>query len=97
MHFIVFTIERYTKLWFAKNRPMVRAALLRTGRWSPEAAHLEPQELDAAVERVLEQSKPEYATVAAPGKIRRLKDDIRLILAQKRQPPSSTTLIPQYT
>ncbi|KAF7088782.1 hypothetical protein CFC21_091852 [Triticum aestivum] len=67
---------------FAKHRPVVRETLLNF----PEAANLEPQELDAAVERVLEQSKPEYRDVAAPGKVRLLKNDIRLILAEKWEP-----------
>lgn len=69
---------------FAKHRPVVRETLLNF----PEAANLEPQELDAAVERVLEQSKPEYRDVAAPGKVRLLKNDIRLILADKWEPPN---------
>uniref|UniRef100_A0A453NCI6 Uncharacterized protein n=1 Tax=Aegilops tauschii subsp. strangulata TaxID=200361 RepID=A0A453NCI6_AEGTS len=67
---------------FAKHRPVVRETLLNF----PESANLEPQELDAAVERVLEQSKPEYRDVAAPGKVRLLKNDIRLILAEKWEP-----------
>ena len=67
---------------FAKHRPALRAALLSF----PEAASLSPTELDAAVERVLEQSKPEYRDVAAPGKVRLLKNDIRLILAEKWEP-----------
>nr|XP_020176955.1 glutamic acid-rich protein-like [Aegilops tauschii subsp. strangulata] len=69
---------------FAKHRPVVRETLLNF----PEAANLEPQELDAAVERVLEQSKPEYRDVTAPGKVRLLKNDIRLILAEKWEPPN---------
>ncbi|KAF6983461.1 hypothetical protein CFC21_001643 [Triticum aestivum] len=68
---------------FAKHRTVVRETLLSF----PEAANLEPTELDAAVERVLEQSKPEYQDVADPGKIRLLKDDISLVLAQERLPP----------
>jgi hypothetical protein len=68
---------------FEEHRPKVREVLLRF----PEAANLEPHELDAAVERVLEQSKPENADVAAPGKIRLLSDDIKTALEAWRAPP----------
>ncbi|KAI4971892.1 hypothetical protein ZWY2020_002806 [Hordeum vulgare] len=44
---------------FLEQRPKVRAALLNF----PEAAKLEPRELDAAVERILEQAKPENASL----------------------------------
>ncbi|KAF7078141.1 hypothetical protein CFC21_082618 [Triticum aestivum] len=44
---------------FAKHRPVVRETLLSF----PEAANLEPPELDAAVERVLEQSSPSTRTL----------------------------------
>jgi hypothetical protein len=68
---------------FEEQRPKVREVLLRF----PEAANLEPHELDAAVERVLEQSKPENAEVAAPGKIRLLSEDIKTALEAWRAPP----------
>jgi hypothetical protein len=58
----------------------------------PEAANLQPQELDAAVERVLEQSKPEYADVAAPGKIRLLSEDIEITLDTWTLPPPEIIL-----
>ncbi|XBI11102.1 hypothetical protein VPH35_138226 [Triticum aestivum] len=68
---------------FLEERPKVKAVLLNF----PEAAKLEPHELDAAVERILEQSKPENASVAASGKVRLLSADIQAILARNRQPP----------
>ncbi|CAM0958498.1 unnamed protein product [Alopecurus aequalis] len=68
-----------------EQRPKVRAILLSF----PGAAELELHELDAAVERVLEQSKPEYENVAAPGKIRLLREDIELALDQWTPPPPS--------
>ncbi|XBI01368.1 hypothetical protein VPH35_130161 [Triticum aestivum] len=68
---------------FLEQRPKVKAVLLNF----PEAAKLEPHELDAAVERILEQSKPENASVAASGKVRLLSADIQAILARNRQPP----------
>jgi hypothetical protein len=58
----------------------------------PEAANLEPHELDAAVERVLEQSKPEYADAAAPGKIRLLSEDIEIAVNTLRAPPPEILL-----
>jgi hypothetical protein len=70
---------------FEEERPKVRAVLLHF----PETASLSPHELDAAVERVLEQSKPEYADVAAPGKIRLLTADIERALNPWRAPPPS--------
>jgi hypothetical protein len=44
------------------------------------------------VERVLEQSKPEYADVAAPGKIRLLSEDIEIALDTWRPPPPEIIL-----
>jgi hypothetical protein len=73
---------------FIEHRPKVRALLLKF----PEAANLEPHELDAAVERVLEQSKPKYADVAAPGKIRLLSEDIEIALDTWRPPPPEIIL-----
>ncbi|CAM0958504.1 unnamed protein product [Alopecurus aequalis] len=60
-----------------EQRPEVKAML----QSFPEAASLKPQELDDAVERVLEQSKPEYENMAATGKIRLLREDVKLAVA----------------
>ncbi|KAM0888999.1 hypothetical protein ACQ4PT_027978 [Festuca glaucescens] len=70
---------------FEEERPKVRAVLSHF----PETADLEPHELDAAVERILEQSKPEYAGVAGPGKIRLLTADIEQALDPWTPPPPS--------
>jgi hypothetical protein len=70
---------------FEEERPKVRAVLSHF----PETANLEPHELDAAVERILEQSKPEYADVAGPGKIRLLTADIEQALDPWTPPPPS--------
>ncbi|CAM0958503.1 unnamed protein product [Alopecurus aequalis] len=71
--------------YFEEQRPKVRAVL----QSFPEAADLTPLQLDDAVERVLEQSKPEYADVAATGKIRLLKEDIEMALDSWTAPPPS--------
>ncbi|CAM0958502.1 unnamed protein product [Alopecurus aequalis] len=70
---------------FEEQRPQVKAML----QSFPEAANLKPQELDDAVERVLEQSKPEYGNMAATGKIRLLREDIELALDQWTPPAPS--------
>ncbi|KAM0893286.1 hypothetical protein ACQ4PT_025214 [Festuca glaucescens] len=70
---------------FEEERPKVRAVLSHF----PETANLEPHELDAAVERILEQSKPEYADVAGPGKMRLLTADIEQALDPWTPPPPS--------
>ena len=63
---------------FKEQRPNVRAMLLSF----PEAENLKPDEVDEAVERVVEQSKPKYANEAVQGKIRLLREDIELAVDQ---------------
>ena len=43
---------------------------------------MKPSEVDEAVERILEQSKPKYDNEAAQGKIRLLREDIELAVDQ---------------
>jgi hypothetical protein len=57
----------------------------------PESEALSPEQLEAAVDRIVKESNPETASVAAPGNVRLNDDDIALLL-RLFEPPTADEL-----